>query len=126
MKFRNTISQNVLHFSKFSKKGYAIFCSLGNTVHISRLSVDICDKAILKDSDVISEPVTGVNLSSLKESDDDEGESEISFNLLQQIQPAVINSCIESRHCPESKLHIKLNNQYYSLNSNGFKPFVFV
>ncbi|MCT4647848.1 MAG: hypothetical protein N4A74_22870 [Carboxylicivirga sp.] len=38
---QNSNQQSVRVFKKWSRKGYAIFGSLGNVVHIGRLSVDL-------------------------------------------------------------------------------------
>lgn len=37
-----------VYFSRWSRKSYAIFSSLGKEVKISRLSIDICAKSLLK------------------------------------------------------------------------------
>ncbi len=39
---------NTIYFSKWSRKSYAIFSGLGKNIKISRLSVDVCLKSILK------------------------------------------------------------------------------
>lgn len=42
------ITSRVFCFSRWSRKSYSIFASLGKNVKISRLSVNICGKALLK------------------------------------------------------------------------------
>lgn len=39
---------STIYFSRWSRKSYAIFSGLGKYIKISRLSVDICGKAVLK------------------------------------------------------------------------------
>lgn len=48
MKTNSNISRGVLHFSCWSRKGYAIFAALGQQVHISSLSIGVCVCALLK------------------------------------------------------------------------------
>ncbi len=45
---------NILVFSKWSRKSYAIFASLHKVVIIAQLSVDICRTSLLKNRAVIS------------------------------------------------------------------------
>lgn len=47
---QNRISHrdNTIYFSKWSRKSYAIFSGLSKDIKISRLSVDMCGKALLK------------------------------------------------------------------------------
>lgn len=42
------ISTNIFVFSKWSRKAYAIFASLGKLIKIGVLKADICQKALLK------------------------------------------------------------------------------
>ncbi len=55
MRASSDIKHTVLHFKKFSNKGFAAFSSLGNVVHICRLAISLCEQAILKSSDVVSD-----------------------------------------------------------------------
>ena len=48
MKQNRTIRNQQIVFSRWSRKSYAIFCSLGKTVKIARLSIDICRMAMMK------------------------------------------------------------------------------
>ena len=48
MKQNRTIRNQHIVFSRWSRKSYAIFCSLGKTVKIARLSIDICRMAMMK------------------------------------------------------------------------------
>ena len=48
MQESKSYSKSQLYFSRWSRKSYAIFSSLSREVRISRLSVDMCGKALLK------------------------------------------------------------------------------
>jgi hypothetical protein len=48
MQERKSYSKTKIYFSRWSRKSYAIFTSLGKDVKISRLSVDMCGKSLLK------------------------------------------------------------------------------
>lgn len=50
MKCTYLIKHCCLHFSGWSKKGYAIFCSLGHEIHISRLALHMYETVLLKSS----------------------------------------------------------------------------
>ena len=58
MNQRSYISPRIFVFSKWSRKEYAVFASLGKLIKIGVLKIDICRKALLKgliDSGNISE-----------------------------------------------------------------------
>ena len=46
----STIRRHLLSFSRWSRKGYAIFASLGKEVRIAGLAIHICEKALEKSS----------------------------------------------------------------------------
>jgi len=48
MQESKSYSKSKLYFSRWSRKSYAVFISLGRDVKISRLSIDMCGKALLK------------------------------------------------------------------------------
>ena len=48
MNQRQYISPDIFVFSKWSRKEYAIFASLGKLIKIGVLKADICQKALLK------------------------------------------------------------------------------
>lgn len=53
MKHQHKKPNNIIVFSKWSRKNYAIFASLHKVVNIVRLSVDICKSALSKNQSVI-------------------------------------------------------------------------
>lgn len=50
MKYRIHIFNRCLHFSTWSRKRYAVFCSLKREVRISRLATDMYRSVLLKSS----------------------------------------------------------------------------
>lgn len=48
MKAKLCLSRNILYFSRWCRKGYAIFAALGKEVHISALAISICMKSLQK------------------------------------------------------------------------------
>ena len=48
MKSKNAFSTSSLRFRRWSRAGYAVFCSLGCTVTIGSLAVSISDKSLQK------------------------------------------------------------------------------
>lgn len=48
MNQQNNISPGVFVFSKWSRKAYAVFASLGKQIKIGVLKAEICQKALLK------------------------------------------------------------------------------
>ena len=50
MKCRNLYYNVLLHFSHWSKKGYAVFAGLGREVKISRLAIHMYKNVLLKAS----------------------------------------------------------------------------
>lgn len=47
---KSVIFSHTVYFSRWNRKGYAIFASLGKTVKIAALSIAICEKALEKSS----------------------------------------------------------------------------
>lgn len=50
MKCKNLIQRCCLYFSRWNKKGYSIFISLGREVRISRLALHMYENVLLKSS----------------------------------------------------------------------------
>lgn len=48
MKASSYILKQVLHFSRWCRKGYAVFAALGREVRISVLAISICVRSMLK------------------------------------------------------------------------------
>lgn len=88
MQERKSYSKIKLYFSRWSRKSYAIFISLGREVKISRLSVDMCGKSLLKLNkysmffyEKIDYLFTAINISSLRKIYISDMHAEISFLL---------------------------------------------
>ncbi|MDG5798802.1 hypothetical protein QA597_00325 [Marinilabiliaceae bacterium ANBcel2] len=47
-------NRDVVVFSRWSRRSYAIFSSLKKTIHIAQLSFDVCEASLLKNNRVIS------------------------------------------------------------------------
>lgn len=47
------IRKEIIVFSQWSRKSYAVFASLKRVVNIAHLSIDLCKSALLKSSSVI-------------------------------------------------------------------------
>jgi hypothetical protein len=50
MRNSGSIRSKQIVFSRWSRKNYAIFCSLGKSIKIARISIEICKVAMLKSS----------------------------------------------------------------------------
>lgn len=61
MQNKTSIKANKLVFSKWSRKSYAVFASLGRVVKIAQLKVDICNQAIKKNINIITEFIQKLN-----------------------------------------------------------------
>jgi len=57
MKSKNAFSTSSLRFRRWSRAGYAVFCSLGCSVTIGSLAVSISDKSLQKSVGVSKSPV---------------------------------------------------------------------
>lgn len=78
---RHNKSQSVSRFKKWSRKGYAIFGSLGNVVHIGRLSVALVQWI----GQVVLHVDTELQHALKLEQDDDENSNEINEDVLQTL-----------------------------------------
>ena len=58
MKRKHTENKNILHFCRFSRKGYAIFCGLGKQIRIGRLPVYMVQGEELKGGRINTSVVT--------------------------------------------------------------------
>ncbi len=71
MNSQKTVNPSGLIFSRWSRKGYAVFASLGKVVKIGRIAVDICRVAILKTS-ALKEGSARLLTNIVRDSKDDE------------------------------------------------------
>jgi hypothetical protein len=87
---------NTIHFHQWSRKAYAVFMSLGRDVKICRLSVNMCEKSLLKIDNIISQ----LALPSVKEMEE-EGLEDAVINIVD------LNLCIEQVN--KNDLNLRLN-----------------
>ncbi len=70
MNHRKAKSPSTLTFSQWSRKGYAVFASLGKVVRIGRIAVDVCRVAMLKTS-AIKECIPALLIAEINHDEDD-------------------------------------------------------
>ncbi len=67
MKQNAGIGYRQVVFSRWSRKNYAIFCSLGKHIKIARLTIDICNVAMLKSAAIREIPQLFSFISSIQD-----------------------------------------------------------
>lgn len=100
MNHQNYISSNVVFFSRWSRKNYAVFASLGKHVKIGVLKVDICQKALLKglvDIISISKNTKGTEEDESEVNIADQSILQLSFFVLLILSVFNLNSTLVSR-----------------------------
>ena len=83
MRKKNSITTSTYVFSKWSRKGYAIFASLKKIINIGRLTVDLCCIAQLKNENLISRLTVNNYQKENEEQTDTEGIADVVELLLQ-------------------------------------------
>ncbi|MBI9065828.1 MAG: hypothetical protein JEZ09_00970 [Salinivirgaceae bacterium] len=113
MQQKNYISKKSLTFSKWSRKGYAVFASLGKVVKIGQLNVEICKQAIKKNTNLLIEFVL-LEKDKLNQKTDESIEFLLSEYLFQNV---ISIKAIDSKLNPQENKKIKVYNQ------NPFRTF---
>jgi len=85
MNKQNLFTASVLRFRRWSRAGYAVFCSLASSVTIGVLSVSVSDKSCQKSGCVLTNALTS---SSQIDFHDEDGEESGQDALLLQLQDA--------------------------------------
>lgn len=93
-----------IRFRRWSRKGYAVFCSLSKNVTIGRVCVSICDLSLKKSSQTSSNKV--INTISKKEIDEYEDE---------------LSDFIESQFDVQLLALFNIANQKLSITGSSFK-----
>lgn len=105
MQIANKIQKQNITFSKWSRKGFAVFASLGKVVKIAQLKVEICKQAIKKNINLLDD------LFILKKDNFIAQTNEIVEILLQDLF-IENNLLIQSLNTKTGRFHKKLQNEY--------------
>jgi hypothetical protein len=111
MKYTANNTANTIRFRRWSRTGYAVFCSLSCTVTIGKLSVSVSDKTLQKST---NEPSNALYANALK-SNSDSFESDIlefDIELEQTNEASLIKTAFDNAAAGSQ-------TKYYNINCNG-------
>ena len=123
MQKSKNIQKQILVFSKWSRKGFAVFASLGKVVKIGQLNVEICKQAIKKNINLL-EAFFVIENEKLKTSADDFVDLLFSELLLQNLLTAQITELKKGNLYKinrRKKLIIKSHGSILKWNISNFK-----
>jgi hypothetical protein len=116
---RNPLYKNVLRFRRWSRAGYAVFCSLSRCVSIGRLKAATADCALWKSKSLSS--VAGFRTLTFDDVVDEDRycPDECAFFDIVPFQNLVATA-VEQSPAPASSLRFLLNNCCFQAGCGGF------
>ncbi len=105
MNRKYSLSQSILRFRRWSRAGYAVFCSLACSVSIGFLAASVCEKSLEKSDNLCLNTECSIRFIDASETSDSEiSEAEVALLLRQEANMIEISfdrtaACQHNNYC---------------------------